>query len=69
MFNIGDKVQAKHEIIDGDGVVCAETGDMGTIVEVIDDEEGNDAYDVDWPVMACVTGGHEMEDWRLRAVA
>lgn len=69
MFNIGDKVQAKHDIIDGDGVLCAETGDMGTIIEVIDDEEGNDAYDVDWPHMASVTGGHEMEHWHRRAVA
>jgi hypothetical protein len=69
MFNIGEKVQAKHEIIDGDGVVCAVAGDYGTIVEVIDDEPGNDAYDVDWPNMACVTAGHEMTSRRLRAVA
>lgn len=65
-FKVGDKVRAKHDIIDGDDFVCAKAGDVGTIVEVVDD----DAFDVNWPGAGSITGLDEIEPVRfLRAVA
>lgn len=70
MFFIGDRVQAKHEILDEDGTLCAETGDMGVIVDVTEaDDPDDEFYEVEWAFRPAAVGGHEIELWGLRMVA
>lgn len=59
-FKVGDTVRALNEILDEQPsctIVCARKGDVGTIVEVVDD----DAFDVQWPDGFSITGAHEVE--------
>ena len=51
-IKVGDKVVALNDIIDGDCFVCARKGDVGTVVSI----EDVDAFDVDWPHAASITG-------------
>lgn len=58
-FKVGDEVRALNEILDEQPsvtIVCARKGDIGTIVEVVDD----DAFDVEWPDGISITGIHEI---------
>lgn len=59
-YRVGDKVRAVCPILDEQPsctIVCALPGEVGTIVEVVDD----DAFDVEWPDGFSITGAHEIE--------
>jgi hypothetical protein len=59
-FKVGDEVRALNEILDEQPsvtIVCARKGDIGTIVDVVDD----DAFDVEWPDGISITGLCEIE--------
>lgn len=59
-FKVGDEVRALNEILDEQPsvtIVCARKGDVGTIIDVVDD----DAFDVRWPDGISITGIGEIE--------